>query len=307
MAAMDIRGIKYFISAAECLNFTRAARECFITQTAMSQHIANMEKELGFQLFRRNNRNVELTPAGRDFYEQMKLVVHAYDNAVRHSQNLSSGGEGSIVIAMPSCIEGLTFMSRLRYFKSHYPSIHLTVMIVSPRYMVERLKRGECDIAISWPYDMVQADELTVQNIAEFKSLLVCASDHPLAGSKSVTPERLIEEHVALMDLQGMPATYRSMSKDWKRLGLLPPEAVTFQQINRMEELLFAVNIDPSVVALVPEFVQKNATGNMSFLELDMPAPPMFVLAAGYLTSNLNPALHLALDVLRDSRIPLDY
>ena len=61
------------------------------------------------------------------------------------------------------------------------------------------------------------------------------------------------------------------------------------------------------MVALVPEFVQKNATGNMSFLELDMPVPPMFVLAAGYLTSNLNPALHLALDVLRDSRIPLDY
>lgn len=64
---MDIRGLKYFISAAECLNFTRAAKECFITQTAMSQHIANMEKELGFQLFRRNNRNVELTTAGRDF------------------------------------------------------------------------------------------------------------------------------------------------------------------------------------------------------------------------------------------------
>ena len=39
---MDIRGLKYFISAAECLNFTRAAKECFITQTAMSQHIANM-------------------------------------------------------------------------------------------------------------------------------------------------------------------------------------------------------------------------------------------------------------------------
>ena len=85
---MDIRGLKYFISAAECLNFTRAAKECFITQTAMSQHIANMEKELGFQLFRRNNRNVELTTAGRDFYEQMKAVVHSYDNAVRHSQNL---------------------------------------------------------------------------------------------------------------------------------------------------------------------------------------------------------------------------
>lgn len=159
---MDIRGLKYFISAAECLNFTRAAKECFITQTAMSQHIANMEKELGFQLFRRNNRNVELTTAGRDFYEQMKAVVHSYDNAVRHSQNLSSGGEGSVVVAVPSCIEGLIFMSRLRYFKTHYPTIKLTVNLISPRYMVDRLRRGECDIAICWPYDMMEAEELTV-------------------------------------------------------------------------------------------------------------------------------------------------
>ncbi len=304
---MDIRGIKYFISAAECLNFTRAARECFITQTAMSQHIANMEKELGFQLFLRNNRNVELTPAGRDFYEQMKLVVHGYDNAVRHSRNLSSGGEGSVVIAMPSCIEGLTFMSRLRYFKSHYPTIHLTVVIVSPRYMVDRLKRGECDIAISWPQDMAAAEELTVQNIAEFKSLVVCAADHPLAALKSVTPEQLVNERVAMVDLQGMPAAYRSMTKDWKNLGLMPPDTMGFQQINRIEELLFTVNMDSTVMALVPEFVRKNATGNMAFLTLNMPNPPMFTLGAGYLTSNPNPALHTALDVLHDSRIPLDY
>ena len=304
---MDIRGIKYFISAAECLNFTRAARECFITQTAMSQHIANMEKELGFQLFLRNNRNVELTPAGRDFYEQMKLVIHGYDNAVRHSQNLSAGGEGSVVIAMPSCIEGLTFMSRLRYFKSHYPTIHLTVVIVSPRYMVERLKRGECDIAVSWPHDMAADAELTVQNIAEFKSLVVCAKDHPLATLKSVTPEQLAHERIAMVDLQGMPAAYRSMTRDWKNLGLMPPDTMSFRQINRIEELLFTVNIDSTVMALVPEFVRKNSTGNMTFLELDMPNPPLFNLGAGYLTNNPNPALRTALDVLRDSRIPMDY
>ena len=72
---MDIRGLRYFISAAECLNFTQAAKECFITQTAMSQHIANMEKELGFQLFRRNNRRVELTAAGRDALLGAELIL----------------------------------------------------------------------------------------------------------------------------------------------------------------------------------------------------------------------------------------
>ncbi len=303
---MDIRGIKYFISAAECLNFTRAAKECFITQTAMSQHIANMERELGFQLFRRNNRNVELTAAGRDFYEQMKLVVHGYDNAVRRSQSLANGGEGSVSIAVPSCIEGLVFMSRLRYFKTHYPTIKLSVGIVSPRYMVDRLRRGECDIAVSWPYDMADNDAVTVQNLGEFKSYLVCSSDHPLAAYKRVPLEKLAEEHFTMVDLQGMPATYRVMCSDWKRLGLTPPNEPTFDHVDRMEELLFRVNMD-GIVALVPEYVRKNATGNMAFLELDVPNPPMFSLGAGYLTENPNPTLRTALDVLRDSRIPMNF
>lgn len=246
----------------------------------MSQHIANMERELGFRLFRRNNRNVELTPAGRDFYEQMKLVVHSYDSAVRHSQNLSSGGEGSITVAVPSCIEGLAFMSRLR--------------------------RGECDIAICWPYDMMEADEISVQNLGEFKSLLVCAKDHPLAAYKSVTPEKLRDEQFAIVDLRGMPATQRTMYKNWKDLGLIPPTEPSFDHVDRVEELLFTVGMN-NAVAMLPEYVRNNITGRIAFLEVDTPAPLMFRTGAGYLTNSSNPALHTALDVLRDSRIPMDY
>ena len=88
---MDIRGLKYFIAAAECLNFTKAARECYITQTAMSLHIAKMEEELGFQLFNRNNRTVELTMAGRDFYQRARLVVQTYEEAVCHSRYTACG------------------------------------------------------------------------------------------------------------------------------------------------------------------------------------------------------------------------
>ena len=50
---MEIRQLRYFISAATHLNFTRAARECFIVQTAMTQQIANLENEIGVRLFER--------------------------------------------------------------------------------------------------------------------------------------------------------------------------------------------------------------------------------------------------------------
>ncbi len=304
---MDMRGIRYFICLAECLNFTKAAKECFITQTAMSQHIANMEKELGFQLFSRNNRNVQLTTAGRDFYEQMKLLMHNYNNAVRHGQNMSQGGEGSIVITFPSCIEGLVFISRLRHFKSHYPTINLSVKIASPRYMLEQLKRGETDIAVCWPYDMAADDNISVQTLAEFKGNLICSRQHPLSGCKSVTLKQLQGERIAMVDLSGMPATQRVMYRDWKQLNLVPPTLPSFDHVNRMEELLLAVSID-NVVAIVPEFVRNNILANaLSILEFDSPTPPMFQMGAGYLNTNTNPALHLALDVLRDSRIPMDY
>ncbi|HVI39848.1 MAG TPA: LysR family transcriptional regulator [Anaerovoracaceae bacterium] len=65
---MDIRSLKYFISAAQNLNFTKAASECFITQTAMSLSIAKLEEELNFKLFYRCNHRVKLTDSGEVFF-----------------------------------------------------------------------------------------------------------------------------------------------------------------------------------------------------------------------------------------------
>lgn len=303
---MDIRGLRYFISAAECLNFTRAAKECYITQTAMSQHIANMEKELGFQLFRRNNRTVELTVAGKDFYDQVKILVSSYDNAVQRSLNLSNGSEGSITIAIPSFIEALTFLPRLRHFKTSYPAIKLRVSIVPPNNMIEQLNHGECDIALCWTHEMDDNDSIILQNLMEFKACLVCSNEHPLAKNKTITPEMLAKEELILINLQDMPSTYRTMCKDWKQLGLIPPSLLTLDKINSLEELLLIIEMD-MMTALVPEFVKNNIASKVSFLDLAMKTPPMFHMGAGYLRTNPNPALQKAIDVLRDSRIPLNY
>ena len=67
---MTIKQIHYFIAVAETKSFTNAARNYFIAQTAMSQQISALEKELGFLLFHRSNRSVELTQAGQVLYDQ---------------------------------------------------------------------------------------------------------------------------------------------------------------------------------------------------------------------------------------------
>ena len=61
---MNLNKLQYFLSVAECLNFTEAARRHYISQTAMSQQILALEQELGVTLFHRSHRQVTLTPAG---------------------------------------------------------------------------------------------------------------------------------------------------------------------------------------------------------------------------------------------------
>ena len=78
---MTITQMKYFITAAKCLNFTKAASQLYITQPALSRQIAAMETELNMQLFIRNNRSVKLTPAAQmvaanisDFVDLLELI-----------------------------------------------------------------------------------------------------------------------------------------------------------------------------------------------------------------------------------------
>ena len=69
---MNIHSLQYFCSVAKHLNFSKAAEECHIAQTAMSRSIAAMEDELGFRLFDRTRHHVELTPAGAYFLKEAK-------------------------------------------------------------------------------------------------------------------------------------------------------------------------------------------------------------------------------------------
>lgn len=304
---MDINGLKYFLKVAQCLNFTRAAEECFITQTAMSQHIANMEKELGFQLFVRNKRKVELTVAGHNFYNHISRLIENYETAVSSSQSLASGATGSVVVAVTSCIESLILMFRIRHFKTQYPSLQMSMITIRPCEMVEYLQRGKCDLAIGVPHDMAEVRGIEVHILGSFKPYVVCPGNHPLAGNKRITPEMLSGHSIALLDLRNMPATLKQMHYDMDQMGLHDfQNMVTFEQIERMEDLLF-MSLVTSRLSIVPEFAIGYAEGDLTLLELDSPKAVTLPLGIGYMADNSNPVLSLALDVIRDSRIPLNY
>ena len=91
---MNMIQMKYFITAAKCLNFTKAADKLFITQPALSRQIASMEAELNMQLFIRNNRSVRLTPAAVVLLEGFEKIYNEYNVTVAKALNSFQGLSG---------------------------------------------------------------------------------------------------------------------------------------------------------------------------------------------------------------------
>ncbi len=79
---MDITQLRYFISVAQTLNFTEAARRSGVTQPLISHHIVELEKQLGGKLFLRSRHQVTLTDAGRRFLPAAVEIVELADKAV---------------------------------------------------------------------------------------------------------------------------------------------------------------------------------------------------------------------------------
>jgi DNA-binding transcriptional LysR family regulator len=95
---MDINQLKYFISVAQTLNFTEAARRNELTQPSISHHISELEKQVGAKLFIRDKRSVTLTAAGQELLPFAMEIVEKAENSVMRAARLKKC-EGHIAIS----------------------------------------------------------------------------------------------------------------------------------------------------------------------------------------------------------------
>jgi len=128
---MSIQRLPIFLSAAEHLNFTKAAEEHHISQTAVSQQIKQLEKELGFQLFVRGKRGVTLTPAGIEYYRQCKKLMVQYETAVAKGQKVAGGNDKSLTIGYAGAYELWNVTRLIRQFYQAYPETQIDLRFAS--------------------------------------------------------------------------------------------------------------------------------------------------------------------------------
>ena len=87
---MEIRQLRYFIAVADTLNFSRAASSVYLSQSALSRQIMDLEKEVGLPLFRRSTRQVELTDAGKALQKSAKELISRWEKMLPEVRNAVS-------------------------------------------------------------------------------------------------------------------------------------------------------------------------------------------------------------------------
>lgn len=199
---------------AKCLNFTKAAMNLYLAQPALSQQIADLEKQLGVTLFERNSRSVALTPAGEILQNACPAIFNGLEDVERQLLRAKAGLRGNLRIGYIVVFQPI-LSSVLQEFRTLYPDISLEFYSGRLRELKNALDCGELDVAFAW----INHRELPQKNPPKFHVLwqedlcLVMRRDHPFVTSGG-TDYSLLENETFIMTEDSPNLGLRQFAQD---------------------------------------------------------------------------------------------
>lgn len=192
---MDLGQLRYFNKIVEHRSFTRAAKACFVSQPALSQQIAKLEKELGQPLFQRQGRQVTLTRAGQILSQRANSILDLVDDAKR--QIMDDGEHGQIGLSAIPTIAPFLLPRVLSEVAPMFPAATIQIHEDATENLVKRCLEGDVDIGIlSLP---INVKNLTTEPLFSEELLLAMPSNHPLATSSRITVKDICHETFVLL------------------------------------------------------------------------------------------------------------
>lgn len=217
---MELRHLRYFVAVAEEEHFGRAAKRLHIAQPPLSRQIQDLEAELGFALFDRSRRRVELTAPGRVFLLQVRRTFDALDLAVREARRASRGEIGRVIVGYISSLAYSGIIELIRAFHAHLPSVDVTLRELSPQAQIEALKAERIDVGfVRGPLD----DTVIASECMRSEPLLVALpAEHPLVRRKRIDLALLAREPFVLFPRERSPAFFDDIMALCRAAGFSP-------------------------------------------------------------------------------------
>lgn len=161
MKSPTIRQLRYFVALTESEHFRHAAERCFVSQSAFSNAIKELETTLDAQLVDRTNRNVTITATGQQVAVQAKLVLRDLDSLVESARGKKEPLTGELRLGVIPTIAPFMLPRTLPKLRKHYPDLRLLLIEDQTQRIYARLMEGELDVLLmALPWEMRGVEEL---------------------------------------------------------------------------------------------------------------------------------------------------
>jgi DNA-binding transcriptional LysR family regulator len=270
---MELRHLRYFITVAEELNFSRAAERLHMAQPPLSQQIRQLETELGFRLFDRNKRSVKLTEAGQVFLDEAYKLFQNLDRAIQLGQQTSRGELGQLTIGFASSVAHSILPTLIKTFRTNYPHVTLELRELTTDLQLQWLQQGRIDIGFVRP--PVEADGVHHEVIFWESPIVALPEGHPLGEDLQVSLRSLAREPFILFPRSAAPGLYDPIVDLCQQAGFRPQVA---QEALQMQTIISLVAANMGV-AIVPASMRNLQRSGVVYKSLEEATPTLATIA----------------------------
>ncbi len=260
---MHIETLKIFCDLADLRSFSKTAEKHIVSQSAISQQIAQLEMEHKCQLLNRGKRPLDLTPAGELFYHAAKDIIDRFEQFKSDLNSLKSSAQARINIGAIYSIGMYTLSDYIRKFMVKKPNVNVHIEYFSAEKIYELVLSGELDIGI---VAVPRIDKrLNVYEFEDEPLALVCGSKHPLASKNKIDIHQLQFERFIAFE-EGVP------TRDWidgifQKYNIVVRPVMEFDNVETVKK---AVEINSGISILPrPVVLQELTAGTIKALDFE--------------------------------------
>ena len=182
--------LRSFQAVVRLNSFSAAAEENFISQSAISQQVQALERELGFPLLERKNRSFTLTPAGAYFYQKSLLLTADYERMCSKAAKIAKGDRAGLRIGYLRSYTGAEFHLALALFSEQHPDAEVSVICGSHEELYELLRTGEADLVLNDQRRAFSGEYVNLL-LAACRSYIEVSARSPLAQMERISAPEL--------------------------------------------------------------------------------------------------------------------
>lgn len=196
----SLRQLRYFVTTAETLSFTAAAKALHISQPSISTALAELEACFGVQLFIRHHASgLSLTQAGQEMLGKARILLKTADELQEAARDIDSGVSGTIALGCMTSLAPPLLPGLISRFMQAHGNIAFRTLEAHQDHLLASLYDGSLDLALTYNIDLT--DNIDFQPLLTLPPYAILPKQHPLAENRTVSLASLREVPYVMLDL----------------------------------------------------------------------------------------------------------